>query len=210
MVPAVTVAVTLVRPCVTFLRYIPADVHVPLQVQQLGLLASTLQALVTGCCCCTHCASASNSSNQGAHLATQMTRALLEALIKLDRQLSSPSAAATAKDSLAAAVNVDRLIQQCKQLVKQQQQQQQQQQEHVGVRTSYGGSLSPRACSSSPRAGIFALQQQQQQRQQAAEADHLQQLADQAALEAERLQLQEERAQVQQQVSSWLLANIEI
>ena len=128
-----------------------------------------------------------------------MTRALLEALIKLDRQLSSPSAAATTKDSPAAAVNVDRLLQQCKQLVKQQQQQQQ---EHVGVRIPHGGSLSPRACCSSPGAGTFALQQQQQQQQQqAAEADHLQQLADQAALEAERLQLQEERAQVQQQVS---------
>jgi hypothetical protein len=127
-----------------------------------------------------------------------MTRALLEALIKLDRQLSSPSAAATTKDSPAAAVNMDRLLQQCKQLVKQQQQQQQQQQqEHVGVRILHGGSLSPRACCSSPGAGTFALQQQQQ----AAEADHLQQLADQAALEAERLQLQEERAQVQQQVS---------
>lgn len=162
-------------------------------MQQLALLASTLQALVTGCCCCTRCTSSSGSTrHQGAHLATQLTSALLESLLQLERQLSSPSlptaaAVAADKDSPAAADKVDRLVHQCTQLIKQQQQK-----GRVSAKGAQAGGLSPRAssCTHSPRATAAV-----------APDSHLQQLADQAALEAERLQLQQEREQIQQQVS---------
>jgi hypothetical protein len=174
-----------------------------LQVQQLALLASTLQALVTACCCNTHCDSSSSSSsgNKGAQLATQLTRCLLDTLIELDQQLSGCPSAAAAADK-ARVADASAIIQQCKHFVtEQQQQQQQQQQRQRGARAPLAcdGGRSPKASSmcSSPRAG-FSFHHQQQQQQ--SDLDQLRQLTEKAELEAERLQLKQERAQIHEQV----------
>jgi hypothetical protein len=158
-----------------------------LQVQQLALLASTLQALVTACCDNTPC---SSSSSKGMHLAAQLTRCLLDALVELDHQLSGcPSAAAAAADK-AGAADASSIIQQCKHFVIQQQR-------VARASRERDGGTSPKASSirSSPRAG-FSFQQQQQQ----SDMDHLRQLTERAELEAERLQLKQERARIQEQV----------
>jgi hypothetical protein len=161
----------------------------PTQIQQLALLASTLQALVTACCCNTHCSSSSSSA--GAHLATQLTRGLLEALIHLDRQLAgtpTPGSGAASKPSQPCAVDLASLIQQAKQFVSQQQQQQ-----GWSCRQAPGSPGAAAAAASPTRAAH--LQQQQ------LESVRLQHLAERTAWEGERLQLQQDRAKLQLQVS---------
>lgn len=157
----------------------------PTQVQDLGLLASTLQALVTACCCNTHCNA--SSSSRGSHLATQLTRGLLEALIQLDRQLAgTPAVGAGSKP---CAVDVTSLIQQAKQFVNQEQQQ------GWSCRQAPG---SPGAAAAAASPTAERLQQQQQQQ---LESLRLQHLAARTAWEGERLQLQQDRAKLQLQVS---------
>jgi len=198
------------------------------QVQQLAALATTLQALITSCCCCSssHCHKGTSSS-KGSELTLRLTHCLLCTLLQLDQQLSGPSpssatAAATGDgDSPAGpeAADIDSLVQQCKQFMQDRQQQQQQQQHRGGYRASTAqltprqGVASPRMTQASPRGTVspgttpadtaghsLLLQQQRQQREQQQDAEGLLHLAQQAAWEAAKLQLQEEKAQVQEQV----------
>lgn len=195
------------------------------QVQQLAALATTLQALITSCCCCSsHCHKDSSSSSQGSELSLRLTHCLLCTLLQLDQQLSGPNpsssiAAATGDDGDSTAgpeaADIDSLVQQCKQFM--QEQQQQKRRGHRGSTaqlTPRQGVASPRVTQASPRGPVshgtapvaataahsLLLQQQRQQREQQQDADGLLHLAQQAAWEAAQLQLQEEKAQVQEQV----------